>query len=626
MSTFFQPTALVGAIAIALGFSSTTSANSTSKSTSAKSTLDTIVVTASRSEENIEDVPFSLFVINEKQISKNPTHNLSNLIQQSPSIYLKQSGGIGQTAEISLRGTNPSQTLILKDGARLNSQNHYAPTYPTYLDLTDIDQIEILNGPASVQYGSDAIGGVIQLIDKKPEKTGAELTTVVGENKTYKTLTKANFVADNGFYAQISGQRLETDGTRILNDQRKDQKAGYDQKGYNLRTGYENNRLNTDISFSSNKGISHFYNWMSNENDNKRNFENQLFNAKLQYKVTDNFITSVRHSNFNDQQNLFGSDPDYFNTKNIENDLNLKWLISPNQNILVGTTFLDSKFESKSLKNLSQKNSSTGYYIQHQYNTNKLHTQAGLRLEDNERFGLHTVGQIASRYQFTPNSSVYANIGTAFKAPSLSELYYFYEDGSYNTYGNPNLKPEESISYEIGAEHQFNQYLTTSVSIYQTNIKNLIAPEKLTQIDTTYTNTDKATIRGLDFQAKWKLNDLFLSTGYSHLNAKDNKTDKSIAYRPKQTFTLSSGIENDIYGISASLIARSDIYTNTDNSKKAPGYATVDLNMYWNVHPNIKLFSNIENIGDVEYKIAETFNNWYINGGRQASVGVTFKY
>ncbi|MDR0070544.1 TonB-dependent receptor, partial [Acinetobacter sp. 11520] len=68
--------------------------------------------------------------------------------------------------------------------------------------------------PASVQYGSDAIGGVVQLISKKPEKTGAELTGIYGENNTYKTIVNANLVTDQGFYAQVGGQRLESDGTR----------------------------------------------------------------------------------------------------------------------------------------------------------------------------------------------------------------------------------------------------------------------------------------------------------------------------------------------------------------------------------------------------------------------------
>ena len=622
----FQPTALVGSIAIAMGFSPTVFANTSD--ITAPSYLKTIVVTASRSEQNIQDVPANIDVIDQKKITENPLLNLSDLIKNSPSVYLKQSGGVGQTAEISLRGTNPSHTLILKDGARLNSQNHYASTYPTYLDLTDVAQIEILNGPASVQYGSDAIGGVVQLISKKPEKNGTEVTAIVGEDQTYKTSVKANLVSEQGFYAQVDAQRLETDGTRIFDSQSKAQKASYDQKGYNLKLGYDTEQLESDLSFSLNEGVSQFYNWSSKENDNQRNFENQLVNARVKYQLTDQLIVSAQHSDFQDNQMVAGSDTDYFNTQNTESDLNLKWLLHPQHNLLLGATRLESTFESRSIENQKQDIQSYGYYIQHQYDSEKWHTQMGLRLEDNERFGEHTVGQIAARYQVLPNTQIYANVGSAFKAPSLSELYYYYEDGFYDTFGNPNLKPEESISYEIGAEQQIGRHTQASVSAYQTEIKNLISPEYIAAGNyTTYTNTDKAIIQGLELSLDWNYQNFFASAGYAYIDAKNDLTDKHIAYRPQQTLTFSTGIETPIYGISTSLIARSDTFTDTANTKQVPGYATVDLNMYWNIHPNMKLFSNIVNVGDVEYKIADNFSNhWYIHGGRQASVGVTFKY
>lgn len=164
MSTIFQPTRLVGAIAIAMGFSSTTFAQD--QSTNKTATLDTIVVTASRSEEKLKNVPARLTVIDQKTIEQNPLLNISDVIQRDPSVYIKQSGGLGQISEISLRGAKSVHTLVLKDGARLNSQNELAPLYPAFLDTTDVQQVEILKGPASVQYGSDAIGGVVQLISK----------------------------------------------------------------------------------------------------------------------------------------------------------------------------------------------------------------------------------------------------------------------------------------------------------------------------------------------------------------------------------------------------------------------------------------------------------------------------
>ncbi|UIP25617.1 TonB-dependent receptor plug domain-containing protein [Acinetobacter towneri] len=620
MSTLFQPTALVGAIALAMGFSTSVSAQDSSNVVNAS--LDTLVVTATRSEEKIGNVPARINVIDQNAIQKNPALNLSDLIQQDPSVYVKQSGGMGQISEIGLRGTKAVHTLVLKDGARLNSQNELGPLYPAYLDTSDVQQIEILKGPASVQYGSDAIGGVVQLISKKPVKSGAELTGIYGENNTYKAILKADLVTDQGFYAQVGGQRLESDGTRIFESQDKSDNASYDQKGYNAKVGYfQENQIDASASISENKGTSIFSNNYIT-NTAPRNYVNRVINAKVDYNILQNLILGAHFANVQDKQDV----PSYFtqyNTENNQSDLNLKWKFTPNQNILVGATYNDANYKTSSIKNQDQSVASTGYYLQHQFKNELFDTQVGLRVEDNELFGSHTVGQGAIRYHFLPNASVYANIGSAFRAPTLNELYSQWG-------GNENLEPEESISYEFGLDYGITNNLIANLSVYRTNVDNLIAySNSMNQ------NVDEAHFTGGEVALKWKKDDLFLTTGYAYVKTENEATGLEIAYRPKQTFTLTTGLENPVYGISTSLIARSHSNaSNSANSVKVPGYATVDFNAYWNINPTVKVFTNIQNIGDVQYrevyKAASSWDNspedWYINGGRLASAGVTFRY
>lgn len=620
MSTLFQPTALVGAIALAMGFSTSVSAQDSSNVVNAS--LDTLVVTATRSEEKIGDVPARISVIDQNAIKKNPALNLSDLIQQDSSVYVKQSGGMGQISEIGLRGTKAVHTLVLKDGARLNSQNELGPLYPAYLDTSDIQQIEILKGPASVQYGSDAIGGVVQLISKKPVKSGAELTGIYGENNTYKTILKADLVTDQGFYAQVGGQRLESDGTRIFESQDKSDNASYDQKGYNAKVGYfQQNQIDASASISENKGTSIFSNDYIT-NTAPRNFVNRVINAKVDYNILQNLILGAHFANVQDKQDVpaYGSK---YDTENNQTDLNLKWKFTPHQNILIGTTYNDANYQTNTIINNDQSVASTGYYLQHQFKNELFDTQVGLRVEDNELFGSHTVGQGAIRYHFLPNASVYANIGSAFRAPTLNELYSQWG-------GNENLEPEESISYELGFNYAITDNLATSFSVYRTNVDNLIVYS-----DSMNQNVGEANFTGGEAGLKWKQDDLFLATEYAYVESENKATGLEIAYRPKQTFTLTTGLENPVYGISTSLIARSHSNaSNSANSIKVPGYATVDFNAYWNINPTVKVFTNIQNIGDVQYrevyKAASSWDNspedWYINGGRLASAGVTFRY
>ena len=640
MSVFFQksafkPTALVGAVALAMGFSSTAVFAETSTNVDAVTRLDTIVITATRSEENIKDVPSRISVIGKDVIEQNPVENLSDLLKQDPSIYIKQNGGLGQGTNLAIRGTNPNHVLLLSDGARLNTPNSMSPIYPEFLDASSISRIEILRGPSSVQYGSDAIGGVIQMVSKTPEKNGAFLTGIYGENNTYKAIVGADLISDQGFYAQIKGQSMESDGTRIFNNQPHGQKSAYDQQGYNAKVGYDNNQnINASVEITENKGTNNYSENSGINNFAKRDFENQLINVKAEYKINDNISINTRYSNFKDSEQYNESNPYHADTKRNEGDLNVKWQFTSNQNILAGASLDNTSYKDFSIADGKQSIDSVGYYLQHQYKTDKLNTQLGVRLEDNEKYGTHTVAQGAVRYFILPSTSVYANIGTAFRAPSLSELYYKYENPAWNyySYGNQDLKPEESISYELGLDHQFNEHLSGYLSLYQTNVKNLIISNSVYDPVTyttvaTYENVNKAKFQGGEAGLKWKNDDLFISTEYAYVSPKNEKTDLDIAYRPRQTLTLKTGLENTVYGMSAAVVARSDSNAqNSADSVKVQGYATVDLNAYWFINPNVKVFTNIDNVGDVDYKTVYNFGNWYINGGRQASVGVTFKY
>jgi len=614
MSSIFQYSTLVSAITLAMSATSTTFAANDQQE---RIVLPTLVVTASKSAEEIEKVPARMNVIDQQAISQNPAINLSDLLQKEASIFIKQNGGLGQTSELFLRGTKSVHTLLLKDGARINSQNDLAPVYTGFLDTTDIQQIEILKGPASVQYGSDAVGGVIQLISKKPEKTSASLTGIYGENQTYKVIANADLVADNGLYAQIGGQRLESDGTRIFESQSTSDKASFDQKGFNAKVGYfKENKIDSSLAISQNKGTNIFSNDYI-RNTAPRQFENQLINAKIAYILNPDFTINARYSNVKDKQNVpvYAS---HYNTENNEGDINLRWNFTPKQNVLFGVNLLNARYDSNTIQDNKKTIDTTGYYIQHQFKSDRVNTQVGIRLEDNDKFGTHTVGQGAIRYQVLPSTSVYANIGSAFRAPSLNELYSQWG-------GNTQLKPEESVSYELGLDHYITDNLLTSLSVYRTNLDNLI-----TYTNDINENIQKANFTGGELALKWKKDDWFVSSEYAYVETENKTTGIEIAYRPKNTFTINAGLENPVYGISATLVSRSHSNaSNSTNPIRVPGYATIDLNAYWNINPNIKLFSNIQNIGDVQYR--EVHNNfpasdWYVNGGRLASAGVTFKY
>ena len=628
MSTLFQPTALVGAIAIAMGSTSLQANDTTTSSEFVNTKLNTLVVTATRSEEKIKDVPARISIIEPQIVEQSPIAELPHLLMSDASIDMLQYGGYGQTASIYMRGTNDTHTLVLRDGVRLNTGSAGTASL-SFIDTTDIKQIEVLKGPASVLYGTDAIGGVVQLVSKTPEKTGAFVTGEIGEHNTYKSVIGAD-LAENGIYAQIRGQRLESDGTQVTDFKDAQVNAGaYDQKGFSAKFGVEKELYAASVDYSENQGNSTYVDGIYDNDWNvigleniSQDFKNEIINLKGRINLSDNFALHARLSQFKDELEQNDSHDAIYNTTK-EAELYSKLQFSSTQNLLAGIATKNIKSDVFSVSSLGivdydKTVESTGYFVQHQYQSEKLHTQLGVRIEDHKTFGTHTVGQAAARYQILPATSIYTNIGTAFRAPTNNDLY------ALSWGGNPELKPEESISYEIGLDHQLTDHLTMGLSAYRNEVDDLITyviTDPITYEGRLY-NVKKATFTGGEFNLDWAKDELFTNISYAYAQPKDKETDQDLPRRSRQSLTLTSGLKNEVYGISASLSAKSRPKNSTIS-----GYATVDVNAFWNVNPNVKLFTNIQNIGDVEYKTtAYGSGYYYVNGGRIASAGVTFKY
>lgn len=575
--------------------------------------LDPIVITVTRSEENTSTSPARIHVIQRQNIEQNPISNLNDVLKNAASVNMVATGGLGQQSSLFLRGTNSTHTLVLRDGVRLNTASAGASNSP-FLDLSDIHRVEVLKGASSVLYGTDAIGGVIQLLSQKPEKTGGFITGVYGENHTYKAILGANLV-QNGFYAQIRGQRVESDGTPVK-DFIHAPKAPYDQKGGSAKIGYENQNFALSADYTQNQGNNAYDNFgMPTSQD----FKNEIVNLKGRIQINPDVQIHARVSQFKDD--LKQKDPNYLgnydfaNNTTKEYELYSAFKFTPQQTILLGATHRNLKGDILSFSNpYNETVKSTGYFAQHQYQSDKLNTQLGIRLEDNEKYGNHTVGQGAVSYHFTPNTRIYSNIGSAFRSPNLNELY------AYG--GNPDLKPEESLSYEIGLDQKIAENAIIGLSAYQTEIKNLIdQPDFIRNI-----NIHKAKLKGGELYLKWKQHDYFANASYHYVQPKNKQTNEYLSRRPRHNASITVGLENEKYGLHSTVRAKSGYDNSGFDTVKIKGHATVNFHGYWNVNPNLKLFSNIENIGDVKYRTAFGSGSYFVNGGRQANIGLTLKY
>ena len=210
MSRIFVPSALTAAILSASILPATAAITVLDANSSA--TLPVVVVTASKTPEAIEQVPARISVIDEQIIQQSPVADLPHLLQREAALNIVQTGGYGQQTSIFTRGTESDHTLVLKDGVRTNTGSISASNINLF-DLSDVSRIEVLKGPASVQYGSDAIGGVIQLISEAPKKQKLFSTIEGGELDTYKAIVGADLVQDDAYVQAVSYTHLRAHET-----------------------------------------------------------------------------------------------------------------------------------------------------------------------------------------------------------------------------------------------------------------------------------------------------------------------------------------------------------------------------------------------------------------------------
>lgn len=613
----FPVAPLAGAIAIACASTATFADQIDSQDVVV---LDPIVVTATRSAQSINTVAARVDVIDENTLEQSPIASLPDLLQAEAGINMVQLGGYGQQASIFTRGAESDQTLVLRDGVRLNGTTTGIASLG-FIDTTDLKQIEILKGPASVLYGTDAIGGVVQLVSQTPEKSAAFITGEYGENDTYKALVGAD-LAENGIYAQVRGQRLETDGTPVKEIDHAES-AAFDQKGFSAKLGVERQSYAASVDYSYNEGRSDYDNYGSLTS---QDFDNEVINLKGRANLGQVEL-NARLSQFKD--NLEQNDVnylaayDYVYSTSKEAELYGKWDFSNTQNILLGATYRSAEADALSYGTaIDETIDSTGYYVQHQFNGQNINTQVGVRVEDNEKYGTHTVGQGAIRYHFTPATSIYSNIGSAFRAPSMNDLY------AYG--GNPELEPEESVSYEIGLDHQFAPSIQTGISLYRTEVDNLIDSECISDCDGygvyQNQNIDQATMEGGEVYAKWQGENLYANVAYHYVRAKDDETGDDLSRRPRQSASFTAGWADEVYGISSTLTANGKSDNSAYDDVTIPGHLRIDLHAYANVNDHLKLFTNIQNVGDSKYRTAYGSGSYYINGGRLASIGATLRY
>jgi len=608
--------------------------------------MDEIIVSATRTEIATDRAGGnSITVITSDDIQAKQQNSVAELLKTVPGINITSTGGPGTATSVFIRGADSKNTLVLLDGIMLNDVSglNRSPDLAN-INVDNIERIEVIRGPMSVMYGSNATAGVINIITKKGKKTpSASAQFEAGSYGTWKGDASLAGAVERINFA-FSGSKTKTQGFSAAND---DNDAIPTGDKTSEKDGYENMTIsaNAGIDITDNFSISgvlrHMdsdvdtdgYNWEGYAEDDDSNIESRQTFGKLDVNNTlfNNFLTSKftwqgsqqTRDGFNDNVKEYKYDGDT-RTFSWQGDLNFN-----SNTVSIGASYYEESMESESFGSWAskfdkKKVNTKSYWLQDQFSAiDNLIVIAGIRLDDHEEFGNKTTFRLAPSYTFPDiGTTLKASYGTGFRAPSLYELYDPY-------YGNNALDAEESDGWDLGFEQRLiNDTITMGLTYFSMDYDNRIdydfATSKYTQADGT-TKT-----RGVEFFAGWDpLENIGLTLNYTYTDTEDpdgeplaRRPENKVAFNTRYLFLEKGTLNLDVQWVDDRKAAGSAMDKNGNPVENLDSYTLVNLAGSWQLNPHILLFGRIDNLFDEFYE--EAFS--YATAGLSAYGGIRLTF
>lgn len=552
------------ALAVALLFSSLIAQENSEKKKQIPPLSHEIVVTATRIETPAQEVASSVTVISKEELKRMKKTTVLEALEEILGLTIIQNGPAGGAASTFVRGANSEHTLFLMDGVELNDPISPARSFDlAHFILDSIERIEILRGPQSTLYGSDALSGVVNIITKKGQgepklnlsSAGGSYGTFInsagldgGTEKIHYSLG-VNYLQSSGF----SSASTEYEGNK--------EKDGYRNLSLSGRFGYKfTNNLELDLILRTLKTRIEVDNSGGDYGDDPNNvqennalflkgeFRTLLMGNRWEQKLGLSLVDYNRtHENPTDSVHPIDSEEGFFKSALFKIDWQNNFFLHETNTLTFGINHQQEQGESEYYSDGTwgpyssifplQRAHITGFYIQDQIRLDSsFFSTAGIRLDKHSQFGTSTTFRLAPAYLIKETQTkLKATLGTAFKSPSLYQLY---APATFmGPIGNKNLKPEESTGWDIGVEQYFLEgQILLSAAYFKNDFTNLIQFDSLHG----YTNVGNAESKGIELSLlAQSRSGLILNISYTRTEARDLDADRALLRRPKDKFSAS---------------------------------------------------------------------------------------
>jgi len=580
-------------------------------------TVSPVVVTATRTAQTADDTLSSVSVVTRDDIERMQPESLPALLGRLPGVEYTQQGPRGTLSNIHMRGTNNDHVVVLVDGVRWGSATSGTSAFQD-LPLDSIERIEVVRGPRSSLYGSDAIGGVIQIFTRKG--SGAHVSVTSGSHGLAAGSAGYGAGSDRGhFSVNVSGESSQGFDAR-QNDcagcPNQPDKDGFRNRSMNV---HADRQLTRDLKVSGQVLASNAFSEYDGAFQNSTTSAQRVGSVRLDWQAAPALDTSLRLGRSVDRSQNYLNGTRTSNGRFETTRNQLSWqndiTIGTAQLVTAGIDADHTKVASDLAYNQTERDT-TGVFVEHQWTGDAWSTQVNARRQNYDRFGDQTTGSVALGYRFNPALRAYASWGSAFKAPSFNQLY-------YPGYGNPDLESEQSRSLEAGLRGRAG-VLHWKVAAYRTDIDNLIQPVEVQTVPyPVYAprNIGKARITGLELSMKGHWQRWQMSTSVGFKNPEDRNTGNQLPRRAKQTLDASVTRALGRWALGADVSARGKRYDDGANTTKLDPYAVLDLRATRHIARAWRVDFKIANATDTHYQLVNTYNT----DGRNYQVSLTWQ-
>jgi len=567
----------------------------------APNTLDPVIVTATRTPTTESETLASVTVITRAEIERAQATDVAELLQTVAGVDVARNGGPGAQTSVFIRGGNSNQTLVLIDGVRMNP-SYIGGGAVQNIAPEMVERIEIVKGPRATLYGSDAVGGVINIITRTGGN-GADASARLGSYNTREVGGNASY-SKNGNMLSLYAQSTSTDGIPTCDNGGPDR--GYRANTVDFKGGTNAGPVVLSARIWNVQGNAQYMDYCGPFNSPlSDDFRNQVIEGKASFKpseIWDSTLSISRTLDDNQQKepSLPGEYDFIHNTRPQVDWHNALTLGSANR-LSTGVTLARDEAEVLSYGSaIDNSENIVNLLLQDEFNSGRHHALAAASWAHYGSFGEHISWNAEYGYDLLPSTRLIASASNGFRAPNVSERY------GYG--GNPDLKPETARNYELGLKQSIDQHQTVDVRLFRADVTNLIVslPPAYSVVNVqSYRNVGAE----LTYQLEW--NEWSARVTGILQNPVNRDTDSVLQRRAKHTATAQLTRHFGKHYIALDVLGTGP---RTDSPATDGGYTLVALSGGFQVTEHISLQGRIDNLLDKKYETANTYNQPGTNG------------